>query len=977
MDLLGTALVVLTAAASGGAPQGDTADARASVVRRGVSVTIARKTLRITGNRRANKVTLRLKRRARGRLQIDVGSNRTADFTVQRSRFTRIVVRGGAGNDAIRVDDRNGAFTNRERTTINGDAGTDTLAGGRFRETFNGGSGRDTVDGNRGNDVARLGAGNDTFRWDAPDGTDLVRGQGGTDRLIVNGSNAGDSLEAAANGSRLRARRANGRIVDGDDLEALVFNVLAGADSVSLGDLAGSDVRRAAVELAGGAARVAGGAQADGVSVSGTGGADNLGVTGDAAGLSVSGLPWSVSIRGAQANDRLTVNGASGNDRLDASGLPPALVELTLEGGDQDDVLSGSRGSEVVDGGPGNDTANLGEGDDAYRWMANAGSDTLDGEAGADKVAAVGSSENDTFDASANGARLRMLREPGGGVLDAGGMESIDFNGQGGTDTATVNDLTGTGVTQANDVSPADGQQDNLVANGAAAAETINVVPSGAAARVEGLVPVVTAGTAEPGVDLLTVQAGDGGDTVDASTLPAGRIGLVIDGGPVADVLRGSQGGDLVDGGTGNDLALLGAGDDTFRWDPGDGSDTVEGQDGSDTLLFNGSGADENFDVSANGGRLRFFRDVANITMDVDDVESVDLKALGGADDVVVNDMTGTDVTRTNADLGGADGQADNVIVQGTNGADAIDVSGSSARVDVTGLATATGITGAEAANDRLTVNALASDETTDASGLAANAIGLTINGGLGIDTILGSQGTDLVTGGDGNDVALLGAGDDTFTWNPGDDNDVIEGQSGTDRMLFNGANVAETINVSANGSRLLFTRNVAAVTMDTDDVETVDFNALGGADSIVVNDLTATDVTQVNLALAATGGAGDGAADNVTATGTNGNDVVSVAGDAAGVNVAGLVAGIAITGAEAGSDRLTVNLLAGDDAFTAASLAAAGILLTADGGDNDDVLVGGSGDDTLLGGNGDDVLIGGPGTDVLDGGPGTDTEIQ
>ena len=36
-------------------------------------------------------------------------------------------------------------------------------------------------------------------------------------------------------------------------------------------------------------------------------------------------------------------------------------------------------------------------------------------------------------------------------------------------------------------------------------------------------------------------------------------------------------------------------------------------------------------------------------------------------------------------------------------------------------------------------------------------------------------------------------------------------------------------------------------------------------------------------------------------------------------------------------------------------------MLLTADGGDGDDVLIGSAGEDILLGGAGDDVLIGGP----------------
>ena len=100
-------------------------------------------------------------------------------------------------------------------------------------------------------------------------------------------------------------------------------------------------------------------------------------------------------------------------------------------------------------------------------------------------------------------------------------------------------------------------------------------------------------------------------------------------------------------GGRGNDVAFLGAGNDRFTWNPGDGSDIVEGQDGIDTLLFNGSNANENIDVSANGGRVRLFRDVGNVTMDLNSIEQIEFATLGGADNVTVNDLTGTDVTRS------------------------------------------------------------------------------------------------------------------------------------------------------------------------------------------------------------------------------------------------------------------------------------------------------------------------------------------
>src|SRR5258705_9773828 len=103
--------------------------------------------------------------------------------------------------------------------------------------------------------------------------------------------------------------------------------------------------------------------------------------------------------------------------------------------------------------------------------------------------------------------------------------------------------------------------------------------------------------------------------------------------------------------------------------------------------------------------------------------------------------------------------------------------------------------------------------------------------------------------------------------------------------MLFNGANIAEKIDLSANGGRLRFTRDVANIVMDTDDVERVDFNALGGADTITVGDLSGTDVTQVNLNLAGAPGtsAGDNPADAVIVDSTHGAAPIPYAGPVPG----------------------------------------------------------------------------------------------
>ena len=242
---------------------------------------------------------------------------------------------------------------------------------------------------------------------------------------------------------------------------------------------------------------------------------------------------------------------------------------------------------------------------------------------------------------------------------------------------------------------------------------------------------------AEPANDTLTINALAGSDTVDASGLAATSVQLVSNGGDDADVLIGSAGNDIVDGGKGNDTASLGAGDDTFVWDPGEGSDTVEGQDGVDTMLFDGAAGAEQVELSANGNRLRFFRDVGNVTMDTHGVERVDFNALGGADVVTVDDLSGTDVSSVNVDLAASlgglvgDGQADRVVVNGTNGNDAINVNGDAGGVKVSGLAATVAIVHSEAANDRLEVNTLAGRDTVDSTGLAAGALQLLVNGVL------------------------------------------------------------------------------------------------------------------------------------------------------------------------------------------------------------------------------------------------------
>jgi len=224
---------------------------------------------------------------------------------------------------------------------------------------------------------------------------------------------------------------------------------------------------------------------------------------------------------------------------------------------------------------------------------------------------------------------------------------------------------------------------------------------------------------------------------------------------------------------------------------------------------------------------------------------------------------------------------------------------------------------------ESLVVSGLDGDDTIGAGNGIATITKLTIDGGAGADTIRGGDGADTLIGGpgadfvDGNigaDRALLGSGNDHFQWDPGDGSDVVEGQNGRDTLDFNGSNIGEQIELGANGSRLRLTRNVAAITMDVDGVESVDVRLLGGADTFTVDDLSATKVRAVNVDLGTTGGTGDGQADTIVVDGTPRSDQVEVTSFATAVFVAGLAAQTTIFGGEPTLDTLRIQTLDGDD---------------------------------------------------------------
>ena len=492
-----------------------------------------------------------------------------------------------------------------------------------------------------------------------------------------------------------------------------------------------------------------------------------------------------IQVFGLAGDDRLSLNETSGP--LGAARLFGGAGHDTLTGGSGVDLLYGQDGDDTVDGQGGADFSSLGAGADTFAWGPGDGSEQAYGGADRDTVRITGSAAGERIDFARNGGRVRASL--GNAAVDVDDVEDARVIPGGGPDTIAV-PVGGLGGAELRTVGVdlADGRTDSVVVTGGPFVDAVPVAGSATPlAELSGIGISVIRG--EPGLDRLSIAAGAGADRVDASRLPAGLIGLQIDGGPDDDLVGGGGGDDVlaggagidqvsggagrdtIDGAQGDDSLAGGAGDDTFRWKPGEGADRIEGETGRDLVALTGSGAGEKFGVGSSAGRVRVARDIALVT-DFDGVEDLRLSALGGADRIVVGDLTGTGLALAALDLAAVprgttpDGAADAVVVTGTAAADAVDILGSATGYAVGGLRTVVSVAASEGAIDGLTVSAFDGDDHVSALGLTTAR--LVAHGAAGDDTITGGSRDDVLSGGEGDDFLDGGPGFDALDGGPG-----------------------------------------------------------------------------------------------------------------------------------------------------------------------------------------------------------------
>jgi Ca2+-binding RTX toxin-like protein len=838
----------------------------------------------------------------------------------------------------LRISVANGAFTGKDILLLNvtptrltgsnvifadgsrlliGDNTTGTT-NDNFNNSLVGTAGRDHLSGLGGNDTLNGAAGND--RLDGGDGNDSLLGGDGNDTLI--GGNGIDTLNGGL-GNDTYVASSGDVLIDAGGIDTVESNLnwtlAAGFENLTL----------------------------TGTAVVAVGNADANVIVGNAGNNSISGREGNDSLSGGAGNDTFimstgagtsygfdSIDGGTGIDTLDYGANARSAVFIDLDrgtaggggsfspgvegalltsienanGGNFNDVLTGSSAANFLFGGAGDDTLNGGAGmdrleggtgSDQYRFAnpANANADTVVGFASAvDKIAL----DNHVF-----------------GALGATGNFSAGdarFNA-------------GAGFTSGRDAS------DRVIYNTSTGQLFYDADGNGSGAAQ--LIATLQGAPALAATDIAIIGAPDGSGQLNGTAaddrLDGTRGNDTINGLGGNDTINGQGGSDLLNGGDGNDYLESGT------WDPSvaDAGDTLIGGNGNDTLQAQkqGLGRDDNGDTLDGG--------LGNDVFHVDHPADVLLDS-GGIDWVVAHDMDWTlgagfenlslDNGESESPFTGIGNELANVMGLGYGG-----------RLEGRG--------GNDSIYGSSRYDALFGGDGDDS--LVGWSWNDTLEGGAGDDTLAGAAATatnlfipppgtsesgelDLLTGGAGSDHFDIQGGNQIIT----------DFAPAVDKIRLDGnwfPNVGPSGNFAAADGRFYA---AAGATTAHDSTDRLIYNAATGdlyydwdgtgsqAGFFVANlqgapSLSATDIEVIN----GTAGPGQGQVIN----GTAGND--SLSGTLGNDTINGFAGNDTINGGGAGNDRIN-------------------------GGDGNDLLFGGENppapedsQDTLDGGLGNDTF--------------------
>ncbi|MBF6986566.1 S-layer family protein [Cupriavidus sp. IK-TO18] len=266
----------------------------------------------------------------------------------------------------------------------------------------------------------------------------------------------------------------------------------------------------------------------------------------------VSDAAGGTSTATVSVNVMLTENGA----KVSLEGLE--YQASYLDGGSQNDTLTGAGIADVFIGGSGTDSLNGGAGDDVLRGAA--GNDTIDGGAGIDLLDFSDAGASLTFTLTQGNVATQFNTGSGTGL----GTDTYQ-NMEGVIGSRFGDTLTGS---LANDIIRAGAGND--IIDGREGLDLLDFADA-----MSSVVFTLTQGSATTTVDLGTAS----GLGIDSYRNMEGVIGSAFN-----DTITGSGGDDVLRGGAGNDQLAGGGGNDLLVG--GAGADQLSGGGGSDTYRF-------------------------------------------------------------------------------------------------------------------------------------------------------------------------------------------------------------------------------------------------------------------------------------------------------------------------------------------------------------------------------------------------------
>jgi Ca2+-binding RTX toxin-like protein len=303
-----------------------------------------------------------------------------------------------------------------------------------------------------------------------------------------------------------------------------------------------------------------------------------------------------------------------------------------------DDAIATFGGNDTVEPDSGDDLAALGAGNDRFIWNPGDGDDIVFGEAGTDTLEFNGSDQNEVMTVTTQAGGFEFFRDVGSITVDAFGVERVEANGLGGSDS-----ISGQGQTNPNVVLVLSGGTGFDVLTGGAGSDTLNGDAGNDTLNGGAGFDVLNGNTGNDalngGIGNDTLNGGTGVDLLNGNsgndTLNGGGDNDTLNGGTGADVLNGNSGNDTLNGGTGNDTLDGGAGGDLLNGDAGNdvlnggtGNDTLNGGAGGDTLNggANADRYDYNLAADATGDLITTFVKGLDI-IDVSDIDANETQA--------------------------------------------------------------------------------------------------------------------------------------------------------------------------------------------------------------------------------------------------------------------------------------------------------------------------------------------------------------